>query len=80
MPIYEYRCQTCGKMFEELVSGNSSASVPCPSCHSAKTEKLMSVLGGISMGSSKGASCGAADSCGAAGSSCCSGGSCPMAQ
>ncbi|MFP4416794.1 MAG: FmdB family zinc ribbon protein [Chitinivibrionales bacterium] len=79
MPIYEYRCKSCGKDFEELVTRDSGQPLPCPSCESNDTEKLMSVFGGISMGAKSGG-CGAADSCGAAGSSCCSSGTCPMAQ
>ena len=40
MPIYEYRCKSCGHTFEELVSGGE---VPaCPVCRSAETEKLIS--------------------------------------
>ncbi|MFW5775101.1 MAG: FmdB family zinc ribbon protein [Chitinivibrionales bacterium] len=81
MPIYEYRCKKCGNSFEELVARDPGKPLPCPSCKSEETEKLMSAVGGISMGSSSaGAGCGAADSCAAAGTSCCSGGGCPMAQ
>ena len=40
MPIFEYKCQSCGHMFEELVFDDS---VPqCPACKSSETEKLMS--------------------------------------
>lgn len=76
MPIYEYRCEECGNVFEEIVSGNQSQPLPCPSCFSQKTEKLMSRLGGIGMGKSSGdfacssgAPCPGAASCGAGG--CC---------
>ncbi|RJP57376.1 MAG: zinc ribbon domain-containing protein, partial [Deltaproteobacteria bacterium] len=31
MPIYEYKCDLCGKEFEELVLG-SSPKVNCPKC------------------------------------------------
>ncbi|MBG0776806.1 MAG: zinc ribbon domain-containing protein [Desulfovibrionaceae bacterium] len=40
MPIHEYRCEKCGKEFEELVFGEEA--VACPECGSTKTEKLMS--------------------------------------
>lgn len=40
MPIYEYRCEECGKVFEELVFGETQ--VVCPDCSSTKTAKLMS--------------------------------------
>ena len=76
MPIYEYRCEECGKVFEEIVSGHDPDVLPCPTCSSNKTEKLMSRIGGIGMGKasgdfacSSGAPCPGAASCGAGG--CC---------
>ncbi len=47
MPIYEYACQECGDEFEELVSASTEKNPQCPSCNSYKTEKKMSVFGGI---------------------------------
>ena len=41
MPIYEIRCTDCGQVGEVLVM-DSSAAMPCPSCGSLKTAKLMS--------------------------------------
>ena len=42
MPIYEYRCGTCGSEVEVLV--RSSATTPiCPDCSSPLTDKLFSV-------------------------------------
>jgi putative FmdB family regulatory protein len=42
MPIYEYACADCGHEFEALVR---SSSIPeCPTCHSKKLEKLLSVF------------------------------------
>ena len=42
MPIYEYACSDCGHEFEALVR---SSTVPeCPSCHSKKLDKLLSVF------------------------------------
>jgi len=40
MPIYEYKCDECDQVFEEIVFGDKS--VPCPKCGSGKTEKLIS--------------------------------------
>lgn len=40
MPIYEFRCESCGEDFEELVFGG--AIPPCPKCASEKVHKLMS--------------------------------------
>jgi putative FmdB family regulatory protein len=52
MPIFEYRCSKCELVFEELVSGDRDACIACPQCGSKETEKLMSVIGAISMGKS----------------------------
>ena len=53
MPIYEYRCQQCGKQFEKLVRSSSDQNqVECPYCHSSQVQKAFSVfgLGGINKG------------------------------
>lgn len=42
MPIYEYACGDCGHKFEALV--RSSTTPECPTCHSKKLEKLLSVF------------------------------------
>ena len=43
MPIFEYRCDDCGHCFEKLqMAGDDTQQYTCPSCGSAKTEKLMS--------------------------------------
>jgi len=42
MPVYEFRCQSCGTSFEALVRG-SGAVVACPSCGGALLEKKLSV-------------------------------------
>lgn len=41
MPIFEYKCEACGKEFEELVFKEGDT-VPCPECQSENTDKLMS--------------------------------------
>lgn len=41
MPIFEYRCEKCGKEFEEVVFKDNEA-VACPACGSTQTGKLMS--------------------------------------
>ncbi len=75
MPIFEYRCEKCGNVFEEIVSGNRDKKISCPACQSANTEKLMSAIGAISMGKSSagpcGSSCSSASSCAASGGACC---------
>jgi len=43
MPIYEYKCDNCGDIFEELVSGDTEK-VPCPKCKSSSVHKLISLI------------------------------------
>jgi putative FmdB family regulatory protein len=46
MPIYEFRCRNCKKVFEVLFrSRDEKLKVSCPGCRSEKTEKLLSVFG-----------------------------------
>jgi putative FmdB family regulatory protein len=77
MPIYEYRCKSCETVYEELVTGDRDKKIPCPSCGSRESEKIMSVIGGIAMGkSSSGPACGStscasASACAASGGGCC---------
>jgi putative FmdB family regulatory protein len=43
MPIYEYRCRKCGKIFEKIQKVNGGGnSLTCPSCGGKKPEKLLS--------------------------------------
>ena len=41
MPIFEYRCKSCGQQFEALV--RKSDTPTCPSCQSVDLEKLLSL-------------------------------------
>jgi putative FmdB family regulatory protein len=41
MPIYEFECGSCGERFEELVD-RDAAEVPCASCGSTETRRLIS--------------------------------------
>jgi len=43
MPIYEYRCLDCGKVFEKIVSLHTK-SMTCQSCESKNVEKLFSAF------------------------------------
>jgi len=43
MPIYEYRCKSCKKVFDELVR-NSTQQISCPDCNSKDVEKLISAV------------------------------------
>lgn len=62
MPMYEYRCDACGRTFEELRSSSEAdAAIECPSCESQRTSRRLSsfAAGAGSTGSAKGgASCG----------------------
>ena len=42
MPIYEYRCRTCGHDFEALV--RDAKTPPCPDCSSEDVERLLSLF------------------------------------
>jgi len=41
MPIYEFKCSSCGKEFEEIVTSKDN-SIGCPECGSSDVGKLMS--------------------------------------
>lgn len=42
MPLFEYCCDKCGVVFEELVFGKTADAPPCPKCGSRETGKLVS--------------------------------------
>lgn len=45
MPLYEWRCKSCGSKFEVFTSyENSLGEVVCISCHSTNVRKLLSVI------------------------------------
>ena len=45
MPLFEFVCSRCGKVFEELVrSASSIAGVACPACASEEVKKKMSTF------------------------------------
>ena len=41
MPIYEYRCDGCNSVYEEIVR-LSDANPPCPTCGDVNVSRLMS--------------------------------------
>jgi putative FmdB family regulatory protein len=43
MPLYEYRCLTCGERFERLMKWEAPPP-PCPAC-GGTTKKLPSIFG-----------------------------------
>jgi putative FmdB family regulatory protein len=42
MPILEYQCKECAQQFETIVLGAQQPA--CPSCHSTKLERMLSVF------------------------------------
>jgi putative FmdB family regulatory protein len=43
MPIYEYRCETCGKVFEKLRRfSDADSDLECPDCKSDRVARLIS--------------------------------------
>jgi putative FmdB family regulatory protein len=51
MPIYEYQCQNCGHLFEELQSMKEAPLVTCPKCGKNELKKLIGSGGIIFKGS-----------------------------
>ncbi len=46
MPIYEFKCQDCGKISEILVF-SSENQIECPECNSNNLKKLMSATSSL---------------------------------
>jgi len=42
MPIYEFECEECGTVFEDLVLGGNTSDVKCKNCGSKRVKKLIS--------------------------------------
>ena len=59
MPLYEYRCSTCGSRFELLRRvGQGSEGVACPECGQSEVEKEFSTFAGsVAGGGTSTASC-----------------------
>ncbi|MDD6181019.1 MAG: zinc ribbon domain-containing protein [Desulfovibrionaceae bacterium] len=72
MPIYEYQCEKCQQVFEELVYGDETPA--CPACGAAETRKLMSCCAHQGAGGHAESSCSSSSSGG--GCAGCSGGNC----
>jgi putative FmdB family regulatory protein len=50
MPLYEYKCKSCGKIFEKLESFNTESVRKCPECGSP-AKRLLSLGSFILKGS-----------------------------
>ena len=45
MPLYEYRCRTCGKNFEMLRRmQDADRELSCPDCRSEEVERMLSTF------------------------------------
>ena len=50
MPIFEYACGKCGKVFEKLILGKSQEPLVCPDCGSKQVEQKFSTFSSSSAG------------------------------
>ncbi|MCD4653893.1 zinc ribbon domain-containing protein [bacterium] len=49
MPIYEYKCESCGKIFSRFIKSiNSNYSVNCPECNNSDVKRLFSSFSSVS--------------------------------
>lgn len=71
MPIYEYKCSKCNKVFECLVIG-SREDIACPDCSGTDVERLMSACSFKSGGTYSSPSTGGGSSCSGCSSTNCS--------
>lgn len=54
MPIYEYRCEECGKRSSALLASYASADPACPHCGKHALHRLVSTFATVSSGESDG--------------------------
>lgn len=54
MPIYEYKCEECGKRSSSLLPSYSSPDPTCPHCGKAGLRRLVSSFATVSSGDSDG--------------------------
>ncbi len=55
MPIYEYRCDECGKRSSSLLTSYASPDPACPHCGKHALRRLVSTFATVSSGESEGA-------------------------
>ncbi len=80
MPIYDYKCNNCGKVSEIFVHNSGDRNISCPDCSSVNMEKLIAApylvkTGGSSSGKT---CCGRVERCEAP--PCSGGGECRRHQ
>ena len=69
MPLYEYRCQGCGRLFERLVR-SWNETVDCPACASQEVEKQVSTFAFAGTDSGGGGMSSGGSCCGRGGCGC----------
>jgi putative FmdB family regulatory protein len=57
MPIYEYKCESCGHVTEFIEASGADAEHACEECGSTRTEKVLSTFSTGSNSSDDGTSC-----------------------
>ncbi len=68
MPIREFRCSSCGNVFEELIMHSAEMEeLTCPKCGTPKVEQLMSSFAITSSAAPAPAGCPQSASCGESG-------------
>ena len=51
MPLFEYQCMNCGKVFEVFTQRRELSSAPkCPACGKTDVERLLSSFSGTTSG------------------------------
>ena len=53
MPIYEYRCETCGAISEYLVGAGEIDSIRCKNCGGSEMSRILSAAAVISQSASR---------------------------
>jgi putative FmdB family regulatory protein len=71
MPIYEYKCEKCGNVFEKLSKTNEKTAT-CPKCLKKAKKIFSSFSAKVSSSSSTGSCCPSG--------SCCSSGACSLGE
>lgn len=74
MPIFEYRCQRCGKVFELLQKTVAQGKQACPVCGSGELKKVPSCFA-VGHGQERASQC---PTCPMGQQDICRGGTCPM--
>ncbi len=57
MPIYEYQCDACNHIFEQLVISKGDEPSDCPKCGAKKVQRLMSCTSFVSASGSGSSGC-----------------------